>query len=128
MEEGGSEKRQLLKLVSRDRVLEELVLGGEGEELEDELVRVGEEVVVLVDLPRLTRRLHSNSFKTRLLVNIFNRDTNLSLSPSQMFVSLLSLQSAHGLCGNTRNKSQQILTSEATPNFFEHKSPHTHSH
>ena len=43
-------------------MLKELVLGSQGEELEDELVRVGEEVVVLVDLPGLTCRLHSNSF------------------------------------------------------------------
>ena len=62
MEEGGSEERQLLELVPGDRVLEELVLGGEGEELEDELVGVGEEVVVLVDLPGLACRLHSKWF------------------------------------------------------------------
>ena len=54
MEEGGPEERQLLELVARDRVLEELVLGGEREELEDELVGIGEEVVVLVDLARLS--------------------------------------------------------------------------
>ena len=53
------EKRQLLKLVSRDGMLEELVLRGEGEELEDELVRVGEEIVVLVNLPGLACRLNS---------------------------------------------------------------------
>ena len=54
MEEGGPEQRQLLELVARDRVLEELVLGGEREELEDELVGIGEEVVVLVDLTSLS--------------------------------------------------------------------------
>jgi len=40
-----------------DGMLQELMLGGHGEELEDELVRVGEEVVVLVDLSRLPCRL-----------------------------------------------------------------------
>ena len=54
MEEGGPEQRQLLELVLGDRVLEELVLGGEREELEDELVGIGEEVVVLVDLTSLS--------------------------------------------------------------------------
>ena len=57
MEEGGPEERQLLELVARDRVLEELVLGGQREELEDELVGIGEEVVVLVDLARLSGSL-----------------------------------------------------------------------
>ena len=57
MEEGGPEERQLLELVARDRVLEELMLGGEREELEDELVGIGEEVVVLVDLTRLSGSL-----------------------------------------------------------------------
>ena len=57
MEEGGPEQRQLLELVPCDRVLEELVLGGEREELEDELVGIGEEVVVLVDLTCLSGSL-----------------------------------------------------------------------
>ena len=35
------------------------MLRGEGEELEDELVRVGEEIMVLVNLPSLACRLNS---------------------------------------------------------------------
>ena len=38
-------------------MFEELVLGSQGEELEDELVGIGEEVVVLVDLARLSGSL-----------------------------------------------------------------------
>jgi hypothetical protein len=40
-----------------DGVLEELMLGSHGKELEYELVRVGEEVVVLVYLSRLSGSL-----------------------------------------------------------------------
>ena len=57
MEEGGSEERQVLKLLDGDLLLHQLPLGVHREELKDELVRVGEEVVVLVDLPRLPRQL-----------------------------------------------------------------------
>ena len=68
------------------------MLGSKGEELEDELVRVGEEVVVLVDLPRLTCRLNSNSFKSRLLVRYFQqRHKSLSVSFSDVCLSRVHL-------------------------------------
>ena len=50
MEEGGPEKREVLELLQRDRLLHQLPIWIDRKELEDELVRVGEEVVVLEEV------------------------------------------------------------------------------
>ena len=51
-EEEGADERKFLKLFQVDRLLEQLPLWLEGEELVDELFWVGEEVVVVVLVPR----------------------------------------------------------------------------
>ena len=51
-EEEGADERKLLELFQVDRLLEQLPLWLEGEELVDELFWVGEEVVVVVLVPR----------------------------------------------------------------------------
>ena len=47
MEEGGPEKREVLELLQGDRLLHQLPIRIDRKELEDELVRVGKEVVIL---------------------------------------------------------------------------------
>ena len=51
-EEEGADEREFLELFQVDRLLEQLPLWLEREELVDELFWVGEEVVVVVLVPR----------------------------------------------------------------------------
>ena len=51
-EEERADERQLLELLERDRVLEQLPLRLQREELVDELLGVRQEVVVVVLVPR----------------------------------------------------------------------------
>ena len=56
-EEEGAHERQLLELLQSDGVTEQLPLGLQREELVDELLGVGQEVVVVVLVPGEKRQL-----------------------------------------------------------------------
>ena len=83
LEEHGPHERRHLELVERHRPFEELPYGVAGPEFLDELVGIGEEVVLVVLIVYPVRLAELGSAAVRLMVLVENQ---MSAQRSQLFV------------------------------------------